>query len=137
MNNKEFTDYSNSISRTKLAKQAYEAFFENELLAQISRIIEGLPYRDLVKLNGKPIKITQHNQLKVTKIGIGYVETYVQCITDLVTDYRHLHIKLSDVYTGLCTAYANLIKKISEGATIPGIICKSGFPGKKQLVLDI
>lgn len=136
-NNKEFTDYSNSILQAKSAKQAYATFFENELLAQISKIVEGLPYRDLVKLNGEPIKITQQSQIKVTKISIGYVETSVQCMADLCTDYRHLHIKLSDVYTGFTTSYAGLIKKISEGAAIPGIVCKSGLFGKKQLVLDI
>lgn len=136
-NNKEFTDYSNSISKVKSAKQAYATFFENELLAQISQIVEGLSYKDLINLNGQPIRISQHTQTKITVISIGYFKTCVQCITDLCTDYRQLHIKLSDIYTGFSTSYDDLIKKISEGATIPGIKCKSGFLGKKQLVLDV
>ncbi|MCR5147161.1 MAG: hypothetical protein K6B70_07490 [Clostridia bacterium] len=137
MNNMELADYRNSISKAKVSKEAYATFFENELLAQISKIVEGLPYRDLVRLNGKSIKITQHNQIKATTISIGYVENYVQCISDLCTDYRHLQVKLSDIYTGFRTAYAGLIKKITEGAVIPGIICKSTFLGKKYLVIDI
>ena len=137
MNNINNKDFERSISKAKSSKQAYEEFFENELLAQISMIVESLPYRDLVKLNGKPIRVIQHTQTQITVISIGYFKTCVQCITDLCTDYRHLHIKLSDIYTGFITSYAGLIKKISEGATIPGIVCKSGFFGKKQLILDI
>lgn len=139
MNNSKlnFPDFEKSVTDAKAAKKAYEEFFEKELLAQISKIINGLPYRELVKLNHAPIKITQQDQLKITKISIGYVSVYVQDFNDFFTDYRMLRIKPADVYTGFCTAYNNLFKRLLEGATIPGIIYKVSFFGKGQLLLDI
>lgn len=134
---KNYANFEKSISEARTAKQAYERFFEKELLAQISKIIDSLPYGELVKLNGKPIKITHQNQIKVTIISIGYVNLYVHDFTSFITDYRQLRLRQSDIYTGFCTAYSNLFKRLLDGATIPGIIFKVSLFRKGQLVLDI
>ena len=86
---KDYANFEKSISEARTAKQAYERFFEKELLAQISKIIDSLPYGELVKLNGKPIKITQQSQIKVTIISIGYVNLYVHDLLVCLAHYTN------------------------------------------------
>ena len=139
------TAIERAVENAKAVKYAYEKGFEDELLAQIGSMVENLSYADLVRLNGKSIRIgyttiiTEHDKrIKYPFIKIGSRKKEITSEADLLTNCSELCPTLKDIYYGFRTAYDNIMNHLltTGSEDIPGIKFKSVF-GFYSLALDI
>lgn len=139
------TAIERAVENAKAVKHAYEKGFEDELLAQIASMVEELSYADLVRLNGKSIRIgyttiiTEHDKrINYPFIKIGSRKKEITSEDNLLTNCSELCPTLKDIYFGFRTAYDNIINRMltTGSEDIPGIRFKSVL-GFYSLALDI